>query len=254
MYVTDPPAKFSAVAICNPETCSLARLGSPAEVFAGFPARVSITTPMISTSTKTPPMAIGIQLRFSLCSAEGENTGSFSESPMAEILNFMSLRSKQSTVISGFSIDTRGGAGIHACGRRTIEEPALAAEVTSLLAGDGHPVNPQRRASRRPAKLQVIANLSDVVQHVLEITGNSHFFHGISKLAVFNPQAAHAAGKIAGNSVHAKTEKLKHVKSLFDVSDNLLRRAITFLQIKISTADSRRSGQSAGRVAGSLHP
>src|SRR6476619_7245062 len=98
MYVTDPPAKFSAVAICSPEICSLVRLGSPGAVLAGFPARVSITTPTISASTNTPPTAIGIQLRGSLCSAAGENTGTFSESPMAEILTSLPSRSKRKTV------------------------------------------------------------------------------------------------------------------------------------------------------------
>ncbi len=95
-------------------------------------------------------------------------------------------------------------------------------------------INAQRRRRSRAAKFQVIANLRNVIQHVLEIAGHGDFFHRISKLAVLNPQAAHAARKIAGNHIHAKAEKLEHIKPLLDVANNLLRRAITFLQIEIS--------------------
>jgi len=103
-----------------------------------------------------------------------------------------------------------------------------------LLARHHHAVNPQRGRGSRPAKLQVIPNLRNIIQHVLEIARNRHFLHRISELAVFNPHAAHAPGEIAGNHVHAKAEKLEHVKPLLYVADNLLRRALTFLQIEIA--------------------
>jgi hypothetical protein len=118
---------------------------------------------------------------------------------------------------------------------KLLEKSALAAEVEkSLFARDGHAIDPQRWRSSRPAKFQVIANLRNIIEHVFEIARDRHLFHWISKLAIFNPQPAHSAGKITGDRVHAKAEKLEDVESLLYVANDLLRRAFTFLQIEIA--------------------
>ena len=74
----------------------------------------------------------------------------------------------------------------------------------------------------RAAEFKIVADLRNVVQHVLEIAGDGDLFNRVSQFAVFNPQAAGAAGEVAGHQVHAKAEKLGYVQATLYVGDDLL--------------------------------
>src|ERR1041385_65584 len=104
----------------------------------------------------------------------------------------------------------------------------------ALFSGDRHAVNPQSRGSSRAAKLQVIADLGDIVQHVFQVAGHGDFLHWIGELTILNPQTAGATGKIARNHIHTKTEKLCNVQPALNAGDDLLRRALAFLQKEVS--------------------
>src|SRR5258708_3734929 len=90
-----------------------------------------------------------------------------------------------------------------------------------LLAGNGHAFDAKRGARDRAAELQVVADLSDIVQNVLQIAGDGDFLNRIGQLAVFNPQSARALREVAGDQVHAVTQQLSHVETLFDSADDL---------------------------------
>src|ERR1043166_3494493 len=104
----------------------------------------------------------------------------------------------------------------------------------ALFSGDRHAVNPQSRSSGRTTKLQIIADLRDIVQHVFQVACHGDLFYRIGEFTVLNPQAAGATGKIASNHIHAKTEELRNVKSALNAGDDLLRRALAFLQEEVS--------------------
>src|SRR5215470_19003046 len=104
----------------------------------------------------------------------------------------------------------------------------------ALFSGDRHAVNPQSGSSSRATKLQIVADLRDIVQHVFQVAGHGDLFHGIGEFAVLNPQAAGSAGKVAGDHIHAKTEELGNIKPALDAGDDLLRRALAFLQKEVS--------------------
>ena len=86
MYVTEPPAKFCAVAMCSRKPEAFARLGSAGLEVAGFPLRVSNTTSAHHTRSPAPtprqsPSEPGFCALPACC--RGENGCSCSESPMA---------------------------------------------------------------------------------------------------------------------------------------------------------------------------
>src|SRR5689334_2271695 len=124
----------------------------------------------------------------------------------------------------------------------------------TLFSGNHHAVNPQGWRSKRAAEFKIVANFRDVVEHVLEIAGDSDLFHGIGELAIFDPQSAGAARKITGDHVDAESEELEDIETLLNASDNLLRRAFAFLQKEISRADAGRARQSPRGVAGRFKP
>src|SRR5713226_7293186 len=124
--------------------------------------------------------------------------------------------------------------------------------VKSLFAGNSHAINAKCWTSKRTAELEITADFHDVVQHVLEISGDGDFFHGIGELAVFNPQAAGATGKVTGDQVHAEAEKLSYVQAARNICNDLLLGACAWLEIKITGACSWSPRQSSRCVAGSL--
>src|SRR6266849_5162582 len=90
------------------------------------------------------------------------------------------------------------------------------AAVLSLCSGDGHAVNTQSGSGQGAAKLKIIADFRDIVQHVFEITGHGNFLDRESEFAVLDPETTGATGKIARNHVHAEAEELRHIEPLFD--------------------------------------
>src|SRR5258708_9141303 len=108
-----------------------------------------------------------------------------------------------------------------------------------LLAGNGHAFDAKRGARDRAAELQVIADLSDVVQNVLQIAGDGDFLYRIGQLAVFNPQSARALREVAGDQVHAVTHQLSHEETLFDSADDLLWCLYSRFQKKFPVTDRR---------------
>src|SRR5204862_7833951 len=79
-------------------------------------------------------------------------------------------------------------------------------------------------------------------------------FHREGRFAIFNPQAGGSAGKISCDQVYAKTKKLGDVKSIFDITDDRLRRLGSWLQKEIAPANSRSARQPARGIAGSREP
>src|SRR6478736_1814507 len=124
----------------------------------------------------------------------------------------------------------------------------------TLFSGNHHAVNPQGWRSKRAAEFKIVANFRDVVEHVLEIAGDSNLFHGIGELAIFDPQSADAARKITGDHVDAKSEELENIETLLNASDNLLWCAFAFLQKEISRADAGRASQTSRSITGGLKP
>src|SRR2546430_2172286 len=123
-----------------------------------------------------------------------------------------------------------------------------AAKLAALFPGNHHTVNPQCGSGKRATEFKIVTDFRDVVENIFEISGNRDFFHRVSKFAILDPQSTGAPGKVTGNHVHAETEKLEDIEPLFDVANNLLRRALAFLQKEISRADARGSSQAARSV------
>src|SRR5438552_6217406 len=125
---------------------------------------------------------------------------------------------------------------------------------STLLSRNGHAINTDGRGSHGAAELQVAADFGDVIEHLLEIAAYGDLFYGIGEFSVFNPNAAHASGEVAGHQVYAKAQKLGHVESLFDAGKNLFRATHSLFQKEIAGANPRISGQSAGSISGSCQP
>ena len=63
------------------------------------------------------------------------------------------------------------------------------------IPGHGHLGNLDRWRCDAAAQFEIIADRLDVLKHLVEISGNGNLFHGISDLAVFDPQPRGAASR-----------------------------------------------------------
>src|SRR5277367_1330413 len=124
--------------------------------------------------------------------------------------------------------------------------------VNLLLAADREPVDSDCWTRHGAAELKVVSDLGDIEEHFLQIAGYRDFFHGIGQFSTGNPEPGSAPRIVAGHQVCSVPEKFGHVKTVWDLRDNLLRRLRPRLQEVISGTDSRRSRQSPRSVAGSL--
>src|SRR5271168_3004851 len=58
-----------------------------------------------------------------------------------------------------------------------------------LFAAHEETINPDGRASNRPAEFEVVADFRDVEENFLQIAGYGDFFNRVSQLAAGNPEA-----------------------------------------------------------------
>lgn len=98
----------------------------------------------------------------------------------------------------------------------------------------------------------ISSDLRDVEEHCFQVACDGDLFHGISKFAVLDPQAAGAARKVAGHQVHSEAEKLGDEQTFLDVADDLMQALRAGLEKEVARTDAGRSRQSARGVAGGL--
>src|SRR5260370_25698427 len=108
--------------------------------------------------------------------------------------------------------------------------------VRLLFSRDGHAIHSQSGASGRTAEFEVIADLGDVVEHLLEVAGDRDFLDREGKLTVLDPKATGPAGEVSGHQVHTEAEKFRTVEPVLDLADDLLRCPRTRLQKEIARA------------------
>src|SRR5579863_5037536 len=90
-----------------------------------------------------------------------------------------------------------------------------------LFAGDGHALDANRGRSNRAAKFEVTRDLRDAAEHLPQIAGDGDFFDRKRELAVFDPQAARAFGKISSDHVDTVSKKFGDIEAVFDAADDL---------------------------------
>src|SRR5260370_15332115 len=89
--------------------------------------------------------------------------------------------------------------------------------VRLLFSRDGHAIHSQSGASGRTAEFEVIADLGDVVEHLLEVAGDRDFLDREGKLTVLDPKATGPAGEVSGHQVHTEAEKFRNVEPGLDL-------------------------------------
>jgi hypothetical protein len=114
------------------------------------------------------------------------------------------------------------------------------------------PVAKQERqaATRRPGRTQSPRGSAASAA----VSRGGHLRHRECQFAVSDPQAGRAARIIAGHDIHSKTHQLNHVASVANAGDQPRGRGRAFLDIKISIAHARVSGQPARGIARGAQP
>src|SRR5580692_4573071 len=126
------------------------------------------------------------------------------------------------------------------------------AATDSLLAAHRQPIDSYGRARYSATELEVISDIGDIEKHLLQISGHGDLFNGIGKFSTRNPKSGRAAGIVACHQVGSMSQELGHVKTVFNLRNDLLRGLCARLQEIIPWTDSGRSRQSARSVAGCL--
>src|SRR5580704_9893305 len=126
------------------------------------------------------------------------------------------------------------------------------ASTDLLLAAHHQPIDSYGRTRHGPTELEVVSDIGDIEKHLFQISGHGDLFDGISKFPTRNPESGRAAGIVSRHQVGSMPEELGHVKTVFNLRNDLLRGSWSRLQEIIPWTDSGRSRQSARGVARGL--
>src|ERR1700761_4348482 len=83
-----------------------------------------------------------------------------------------------------------------------------------------------------------------------QMARDRHLAHRVGHLAVLDPEAGCAAAVVAGDTIDAGADQVGDVEALLDISDQLLRRRFTSLEMQIIRPRRRRRGDAAMSMAG----
>ena len=87
--------------------------------------------------------------------------------------------------------------------------------------------------------MQIVSDHLDVQKHLLQVAGDRDLLHGISELAVFDPESPRAARIVAGDHVDAETDHLGNVETFLHRANDLLGSVLARLKEEIG----RRHGR-----------
>src|SRR5690242_6570785 len=120
------------------------------------------------------------------------------------------------------------------------------------LATDGHLSNQDGRGRERAAEIEIGSDEVNFKQHLFQIPGDSDLGNRIRQLAVLNPEPGGARGIVARDGVRASANQLGHVEAVANSGDDFRRRALAWLDKKVTGADAGVAGDPSRGVAGGL--
>src|SRR5688572_32726826 len=119
---------------------------------------------------------------------------------------------------------------------------------------DHHLCDLERRTSNASSEHKIAANRFDVHEHPFQISGYRNLFHGISQLAIFDPEPAGTARIITGYHVNAEPDQLRDVEAVLHTPDNVFCRRRTGHEIEICWSDRGTLPHAARCITGRGQP
>src|SRR6188768_1570978 len=89
-----------------------------------------------------------------------------------------------------------------------------------------------RRRIDAVAEFEIVGRLHRL-EYLEQMTGDGDLAHGISELAVLDPEAGGAAAIITGHAIDAGADQIGDVKTLLDVGHQFSRRHLARLEMQI---------------------
>lgn len=107
------------------------------------------------------------------------------------------------------------------------------------------------RADRRRFKVQVAADARDILEQLVEITGDREFLHGADNLAALDFKSAGEQGEVAADGIRARvqTGNLGQIQTVAQIAEQLVQRKLARLDEQVARLNPTRTGGVSGRLA-----
>src|ERR1044072_2975959 len=116
----------------------------------------------------------------------------------------------------------------------SVNSAASRAQIASAISASAkrQALDAQRRRVDAVAEFQIVGG-DERFEHRQQMARDRHLADGIGDLAFLDPETGGAAAVVAGHAVDAGADQVGNVKSLLDVGDQLFRRHLAGLEMRV---------------------